>query len=377
MASVAAQATGTITIQKQLVDGGGNRVAADASGFQFVLTNVSAVTPIETRVTSNASGQATAHVAPGTYTIQEGSRAGTTLVSVSPGQSFVLAAGGTVNVTAVNRVSGASPTAQPPPPSPAPALASPAQTEAVQLVFGCNNVTLTWPDGTAVAEVAAAVSPTDALVAIWRFDAAARRFLGFAPQFPEVSDLRVVNRLAAVFVCVDQEATLTRPALGGAVTSPPPAPAPAGPAAARCADFPTQAAAQAAYRANPQGLANLDADQDGVACEANPCPCDTTPVGAPVAQPPPPPPPPASRCCRVCTSGQACGNSCIARNLTCRQPPGCACSAMGPADGGGVAVVRADGEEFTISMEDFETLIALGGDCPDDELVDVPQVLGG
>lgn len=30
-------------------------------------------------------------------------------------------------------------------------------------------------------------------------------------------------------------------------------------------------------------------------------------------------------CCRVCTTGQPCGNSCISRSLTCHQPPGCAC----------------------------------------------------
>ena len=35
---------------------------------------------------------------------------------------------------------------------------------------------------------------------------------------------------------------------------------------------------------------------------------------------------PPRRCCRVCRTGKACGNSCIARNLTCRQPPGCACN---------------------------------------------------
>jgi hypothetical protein len=36
-------------------------------------------------------------------------------------------------------------------------------------------------------------------------------------------------------------------------------------------------------------------------------------------------PQPARACCRVCRTGKACGNSCIARNRTCRQPPGCAC----------------------------------------------------
>lgn len=34
----------------------------------------------------------------------------------------------------------------------------------------------------------------------------------------------------------------------------------------------------------------------------------------------------SSACCRVCTTGKACGNSCINRNYTCRQPPGCACN---------------------------------------------------
>jgi len=30
-------------------------------------------------------------------------------------------------------------------------------------------------------------------------------------------------------------------------------------------------------------------------------------------------------CCKVCTVGKACGNSCISRSYTCHQPPGCAC----------------------------------------------------
>jgi hypothetical protein len=36
--------------------------------------------------------------------------------------------------------------------------------------------------------------------------------------------------------------------------------------------------------------------------------------------------PPARSCCRICTTGKACGNSCISRSFTCRQPPGCACN---------------------------------------------------
>lgn len=37
-------------------------------------------------------------------------------------------------------------------------------------------------------------------------------------------------------------------------------------------------------------------------------------------------PAPRRACCRVCRTGKACGNSCIARNKTCRQPTGCACN---------------------------------------------------
>jgi hypothetical protein len=31
-------------------------------------------------------------------------------------------------------------------------------------------------------------------------------------------------------------------------------------------------------------------------------------------------------CCKICTTGKACGNSCISRSYTCHQPPGCACN---------------------------------------------------
>lgn len=34
-----------------------------------------------------------------------------------------------------------------------------------------------------------------------------------------------------------------------------------------------------------------------------------------------------AQCCKICRKGKACGNSCIKRTYTCRQPPGCACDA--------------------------------------------------
>jgi hypothetical protein len=35
--------------------------------------------------------------------------------------------------------------------------------------------------------------------------------------------------------------------------------------------------------------------------------------------------PPSGSCCKICKSGKACGDSCIALEKTCKRPPGCAC----------------------------------------------------
>jgi hypothetical protein len=40
-----------------------------------------------------------------------------------------------------------------------------------------------------------------------------------------------------------------------------------------------------------------------------------------------PPCVPAERCCKICDTGQACGNSCISRNKQCHKGHGCACNA--------------------------------------------------
>ncbi len=39
----------------------------------------------------------------------------------------------------------------------------------------------------------------------------------------------------------------------------------------------------------------------------------------------PTPPEPANECCRVCRSGKACGDGCIAADKSCSKPSGCAC----------------------------------------------------
>ena len=33
----------------------------------------------------------------------------------------------------------------------------------------------------------------------------------------------------------------------------------------------------------------------------------------------------AAGCCKTCSKGKACGNSCIARDRACSKPKGCAC----------------------------------------------------
>lgn len=77
-----------------------------------------------------------------------------------------------------------------------------------QLYEGCNNIALTFPDGTASEAVAQAVTPAGAVEAMWRHDASAKRFEGFSPAAPEVSDLGVVNFLDAVWICVSGPSAL-------------------------------------------------------------------------------------------------------------------------------------------------------------------------
>lgn len=165
-----------------------------------------------------------------------------------------------------------------------------AQSGPLVLGVGCNNVALTWPDGTPASDVAAAVDPPENLAAIWEYQTARQAFVGYAPAAPQASDLQTVGMLDAAFLCMTGDGVLMRPALGAAPAAPSPTRAPAA-ARTTCADFPTQAAAQAAFDADPVGLANLDADHDGIACEALPGGASTAPAPAPAPQPAPAPTP--------------------------------------------------------------------------------------
>jgi len=75
----------------------------------------------------------------------------------------------------------------------------------------CNPVASTYPDDTAIATIAGAVSPSTNLISIWWLDAAAGRWLGYSPQFVAQSDLTLVDRLEAIFICVSSASTWSRP----------------------------------------------------------------------------------------------------------------------------------------------------------------------
>ena len=89
----------------------------------------------------------------------------------------------------------------------------------VNLVVGCNNVALTYPDGTPVGVVVGSINPQGAMYAIWRLNATPTvpgtgpTYEGFAPAAPQASDLQGVNFLEAVFLCVSVPSTITMPAV--------------------------------------------------------------------------------------------------------------------------------------------------------------------
>jgi len=92
-------------------------------------------------------------------------------------------------------------------------LPPPGATE--QLYPGCNNVGLTFSDGTASVAVLDAVSPAGSVETMWRHDAAQQRWEGFSAAEPEASDLLTVNFLDAVWLCL----------VGGSPTATPTTPA--------------------------------------------------------------------------------------------------------------------------------------------------------
>jgi hypothetical protein len=110
------------------------------------------------------------------------------------------------NTPAATATSTPGPATATPTVTPTPAMAS------VTLVGGaCNPVASTYPDNTPIATIAGAVSPSGILISIWWFNPGASAWLGYSPQFPQVSNLNDVDRLEAIFICVTSAGTWSRP----------------------------------------------------------------------------------------------------------------------------------------------------------------------
>ena len=135
--------------------------------------------------------------------------------------------------------SGASVLAQP-----VATIALPEPGEPKELYAGCSLLSLTFPDGTTSEEVMGAVTPPEAVEALWRETATLDRFEGFSPAFRQASDLLTVDFLDPVWICIPKtlgplpsSAPTPAPALvpptpvpmaTGAVFTPPPTPRPPG-----------------------------------------------------------------------------------------------------------------------------------------------------
>lgn len=87
-----------------------------------------------------------------------------------------------------------------------------------------------------------------------------------------------------------------------------------------------QTAGATVLRTDRDGTITVTARQNG-SFEVSRMVATVDAPAAPVVPRAPPASAPARNCCKVCTTGKACGNSCINRNYQCRQPPGCACDA--------------------------------------------------
>jgi hypothetical protein len=109
-------------------------------------------------------------------------------------------------VAALLSAQGASAQAQP-----LASIALPSPGGTVQLYRGCNNVALTFPDGTASDVVVQAVTPASVVEAMWRHKADLGGFEGFSPAAPQVSDLQTVDFLDPVWLCVAEPSAASPP----------------------------------------------------------------------------------------------------------------------------------------------------------------------
>jgi hypothetical protein len=99
-----------------------------------------------------------------------------------------------------------TPTPAGPTPTPTPL---PPGMEAVVLAAACNPVASTYPNETAITDIAGAVTPAASLVSLWKFEDGT--WLGYSPDFPQASDLAEVSFLDVAFICVREASVFVRP----------------------------------------------------------------------------------------------------------------------------------------------------------------------
>ena len=114
--------------------------------------------------------------------------------------------------SAVVVLAAQSPSAQA---QPVATIALPAPGVAKQLYSGCNNVGLTFPDGTQSQAVVQAVIPAGAVQSMWRHNAALNKFEGFSPAYPQASDLLTVSCMDAVWLCMVEGLSAVAPPAPG------------------------------------------------------------------------------------------------------------------------------------------------------------------
>jgi PKD repeat protein len=83
----------------------------------------------------------------------------------------------------------------------------------LNLPQGCTNVASTFPDNTPTGTIVSNVNPSTAVLSVWEYDSANQRFKGYLPGATQATDLPTVNRLDAIYICVNAPATFTEPAI--------------------------------------------------------------------------------------------------------------------------------------------------------------------
>lgn len=90
--------------------------------------------------------------------------------------------------------------------------------ETITVTAPLQNVAITWPAGTPVSTIAAAVTPAANLEAIWRLDNAQQKYYGYSPSPAAAAAMAndytaVIMTLEPVWFVLRGNATLTRPDL--------------------------------------------------------------------------------------------------------------------------------------------------------------------